>query len=81
MVNLRSNISPCWLMDPFVGTVNVGDMICLTAFYFLTSQQKIVNERCISPLEGCFVAFDIVKVNPFNQTLDSDVNLQKIFYN
>jgi len=81
MVSLRSNISSCWLIDPFINTANVGDMICLTAFYFLTPQQKFVNQRCISPLLGNFVAFDIVQVNPFNQTLDSDANLRKIFYN
>ena len=55
-------------------------MICLTAFYFMNPQQKIVEGRCISPLAGSFVAFDIVKVNPFNQSIQSDPRLASLFY-
>lgn len=55
-------------------------MICLTAFYYMTPQQKFVNQRCISPLVGSFVAFDITKVNPFNQMLDADPKLAGLLY-
>jgi hypothetical protein len=66
IINLSSNISQCWLIDPFINQVEVGDMISLTAFYYMTPKQKFVDQRCISALSGAFVAFDIVKVNPFN---------------
>lgn len=41
----------------------------------------MINERCISPLLGAFVAFDIVKVNPFNQMIGKDSELASLFYN
>ena len=40
----------------------------------------MVDFRCISPLIGSFVAFDIVKVNPFNQMIDADPQLASLFY-
>lgn len=80
LISLSSNISTCWLIDPFLNQVEVGDMICLTAFYFMTPQQKFVNQRCISPLVGSFVAFDITKVNPFNQMLDADPKLAGLLF-
>ena len=80
IISLSSNISTCWLIEPFLNQVEVGDMICLTAFYYMTPQQKFVNQRCISPLSGSFVAFDIVKVNPFNQMVDADPKLAGLFY-
>jgi hypothetical protein len=67
--SLSSSISQCWLVEPFINQVEAGDMICLTAFYYMTPQQKMVDSRCVSPLAGSFVAFDIVKVNPFNQMI------------
>lgn len=36
LLNLSQSISACWLIDPFINRVEVGDMICLTAFYFMT---------------------------------------------
>jgi hypothetical protein len=46
----------------------------------MTPQQKFVNQRCISPLIGSFVAFDITKVNPFNQMLDADPKLAGLLF-
>ena len=39
------------------------------------------TEKCISPLYGSFVAFDLVKVNPFNQMITSDKALASLFFN
>ena len=39
-----------------------------------------MDQRCISPLIGSFVAFDIVKVNPFNQVLDSDPKIASMLF-
>lgn len=80
IISLRSNISTCWLVDPFINAVNVGDMICLTAFYFLTSEPKIVNDRQIYALSGCFVCFDMVQVNPFNQILSTDEKMKYLLF-
>jgi hypothetical protein len=80
LVNLSQSISTCWLIDPFINRVEVGDMISLTAFYFMTPVQKFVESRCISPLQGAFVAFDIVKVNPFNQMVDADPKLSSLLF-
>lgn len=46
----------------------------------MTPMQTFVDGRCISPLVGSFVAFDIVKVNPFNQMIDSDHKLAGLFF-
>lgn len=43
LINLSQNISACWLIEPFINSVEVGDMICLTAFYFMTPQQKFLD--------------------------------------
>jgi len=43
IINLSGSISCCWLLDPFIDKVDVGDMICLTAFYFLMPNQKMIN--------------------------------------
>ena len=43
-------------------------------------QQQIVNQRCISPLVGSFVAFNILKVNPFNQMVGRDSRLAELFF-
>lgn len=80
LMTLSSNISRCWLIEPFINQVEVGDMICLTAFYFMTPQQRMVDSRCISPLVGSFVAFNIDKVNPFNQMIDADPKLATLFF-
>lgn len=65
-IQLSASISTCWLVDPFINHLEVGDVISLTAFYYMSPQQSIINQRCISPLIGSFVAFNILKVNPFN---------------
>jgi hypothetical protein len=39
------------------------------------------TEKCVSPLYGSFVAFDLVKVNPFNQMINSDKALASLFFN
>ena len=66
VVDLTRQTQTCWLIDPFMGSVAVGDVINLTAFYYMSPQQQMVNGRCVSQLAGSFVAFDITKVNPFN---------------
>ena len=68
-------------MEPFINTLEVGDVINLTAFYYMSPQQQVVNQRCISPLVGSFVAFNVQKVNPFNQMIGSDSRLASLFYN
>ena len=55
-------------------------MISLTAFYFVTPEQRFVDHRCISKLHGTYVAFNIQKVNPFNQMLDRDPRLSDMLY-
>lgn len=75
------SISTCWLVEPFINTLEVGDVINLTAFYYMSPQQQLVNQRCISPLVGSFVAFNVQKVNPFNQMIGSDSRLASLFYN
>lgn len=40
----------------------------------------MIKQRCISPLIGSFVAFNVVKVNPFNQMITRDSRLAKLFY-
>ena len=42
-LQLSSSISTCWLVDPFIGHLEVGDVINLTAFYYMSPQQSIVN--------------------------------------
>jgi len=42
-VSLSDNISDCWLIDPFIGMVEVGEVINLTAFYYMCPRQQIVN--------------------------------------
>lgn len=79
-IQLSASISTCWLVDPFISHLEVGDVISLTAFYYMSPQQSIVNQRCISPLVGAFVAFNILKVNPFNQMITRDSKLAKLFY-
>ena len=79
-IQLSASISTCWLVDPFISHLEVGDVISLTAFYYMSPQQSIVNQRCISPLIGAFVAFNILKVNPFNQMITRDSKLAKLFY-
>jgi hypothetical protein len=82
VITLNSNISTLWLIEPFVNLLEIGDVISLTAYYFMCPQQQIekTTERCVSPFLGSFVAFDIVKVNPFNQMIGRDVALAKLFY-
>jgi hypothetical protein len=55
------------LIEPFVGQLEIGDVLNFTGYYFMCPQQVILkgSDRCVSPLLGCFVAFDLVKVNPF----------------
>ena len=38
-VQLRSSISTCWLVEPFINSLEVGDVINLTAFYYMNPQQ------------------------------------------
>ena len=42
-IQLSASISTCWLVDPFIGHLEVGDVISLTAFYYMSPQQSIVN--------------------------------------
>ena len=79
-LQLSASISTCWLTDPFIGHLEVGDVITLTAFCYMSPQQAVIKQRCISPLIGSFVAFNFVKVNPFNQMITRDSRLAKLFY-
>ncbi len=83
VISLASNISTLWLIEPFVNSLEIGDVVNLTAYYFMCPQQQIqkATERCVSPLLGSFVAFDIVKVNPFNQMVVKDAALASLFFN
>ena len=60
--------------------VQVGDVINLTAFYYMCPMQQVVNLRCLSPLVGSFVAFNILKINPFNQMVGRDSRLAELFF-
>ena len=40
----------------------------------------MVNGRCVSPMGGQFVAFNIHKVNPFNQMISRDSRLAALFF-
>jgi len=35
LINLASNISTLWLMEPFVNQLEIGDVVNLTAYYFM----------------------------------------------
>lgn len=35
-MQLTASISTCWLVDPFIGHLEVGDVINLTAFYYMS---------------------------------------------
>ena len=35
-LQLNASISTCWLVDPFINMVDVGDVINLTAFYYMS---------------------------------------------
>ena len=39
IVNLGSNISVMWLIDPFVNALEIGEVINFTAYYFMCPQQ------------------------------------------
>jgi len=80
VVDLTRQTQTCWLIDPFLGSVAVGDVINLTAFYYMSPQQQIMNGRCVSQLAGSFVAFDITKVNPFNQLIGKNSKLAEFFF-
>ena len=82
IISLSTNISTLWLIEPFVNQIEIGDVINLTAYYFMCPQQQIErgSERCVSPFLGSFVAFDLVKVNPFNQMIGKDAALASLFY-
>jgi len=58
-------------------------VINLTAYYYMNPQQTIQkgSDRCVSPLLASYVAFDIVKVNPFNQMIGKDAVLASMFFN
>jgi len=79
-LQLRSTVSTCWLVEPFISMAQVGDVINLTAFYYMCPQQQVVNLRCVSPLVGSFVAFNILKINPFNQMVGRDSTLAELFF-
>jgi hypothetical protein len=38
-LNLCDSIATCWLVDPFINMAAVGDVINLTAYYFLSPAQ------------------------------------------
>lgn len=42
-MQLSASISTCWLTDPFIGHLEVGDVITLTAFYFMSPRQQLFN--------------------------------------
>jgi hypothetical protein len=35
VITLNSNISTLWLIEPFVNLLEIGDVISLTAYYFM----------------------------------------------
>jgi len=35
-LQLNASISTCWLVDPFIGHLEVGDVVNLTAFYYMS---------------------------------------------
>lgn len=35
-MQLQSSISTCWLAEPFISTLEVGDVVNLTAFYYMS---------------------------------------------
>ena len=37
-IQLSASISTCWLVDPFINHLEVGDVISLTAFYYMSPQ-------------------------------------------
>jgi hypothetical protein len=65
-IHLAKNVLTCWLVEPFIGCLSVGDMVNLTGYFYLTPKQKIVNQRCVSPISPSLVVFNIAQVNPFN---------------
>jgi hypothetical protein len=38
IINLSSNISTLWLIEPFVNLIEIGDVINLTAYYYMCAQ-------------------------------------------
>ena len=46
----------------------------------MTVNQRIENNRCTSPIQISGLAFDILKVNPFNQMLVRDQKLSETFF-
>ena len=83
LVNLSSHISTLWLIEPFINQLEIGEVVNMTAYYFMCPQQAIQkgSERCVSPLLNSFVAFDLVKINPFNQMIGRDAALASLFFN
>ena len=43
-------------------------------------QQQLVNNRCVSAFQGSFVAFNIFKMNPFNQLIGRDHRIAAFFF-
>lgn len=38
LINLQTNISTLWLIEPFVNQLEIGDVINLTAYYYMNPQ-------------------------------------------
>jgi hypothetical protein len=36
LINLTQSISTLWLIDPFVNYLEIGDVVNMTAYYFMT---------------------------------------------
>lgn len=36
LVNLNNSISTLWLIEPFVGSLEIGDVINFTGYYFMS---------------------------------------------
>ncbi|CDW78228.1 UNKNOWN [Stylonychia lemnae] len=80
VISLTQNISTLWLIEPFLNSIQIGQVINLTGYYFMFPQQQFINERCISALLGAIVAFNVIKVNPFHQMIGKDSALASLFY-
>ena len=63
---LAKNVLTVWLVDPFIGFVDPGQVISLTGYFYMTPNQRIDNGRLVSGIAIGGMAFDILKVNPFN---------------
>ena len=60
-INFLEQTSHCYFLNPLINSVELGEQICLTAFYIPNKDQQIINGRMESSVFGNFIGFDVNK--------------------